>query len=135
MNKDAKLVAARIDGATVAEGSRLAGMSERTAYRRLQDPGVEAAIRDGRAAVVEDAIEGLCGLIPEALEAVKANLASDRLPDRLKAAKMVFESIAVLRREIEFDDRIAALERQFEDEAFLKGGGHDEVPAVAAGQT
>jgi phage terminase small subunit len=135
MNKDGKLVAAMIDGATVAEGSRSAGMSERTAHRRLKDPEVKAAIWDGRAAVVEDAIEGLCGLIPEALKAVKANLASDRLPDRLKAAKMVFESIAVLRREIEFDDRIAALERQFEDEAFLKGGSNDEVSGVAAGQT
>ena len=110
---DAALLLALACGATVENAARKAGMSERTAHRRLADP----SFRQQLSQVRNDMVERATGMMTAAaLEAVKTLLAlqDTAIPAaaRLGAARAVIELGLKLREENNLGERLAALEEQ-----------------------
>ena len=110
---DEALLAALACGATVEQAARSAGMSARTAHRRLKDPGFRQRLQDCRAEITQRTV----GMLTAAgLESVKTliTLQADKTPAavRLGAARSVLEIGIKLRENAELAERIAALEAQ-----------------------
>ncbi len=114
-NADHTLLMALVCGATIENAAKTAGVSERTAHRRLKDPEFAKKLQDMRAEMVQRAA-GM--LTAAAMEAVKTLLAlqKDNTPPavRLGAARAVLELGMKLRESSELADRIAALEEEIQ---------------------
>jgi hypothetical protein len=112
-NADEALLLALACGATVENAARTAGMSARTAHRRLADPAFQRRLQDLRTAMIQRAV-GM--LTAAALEAVKTLIALQDLSVpaavRLGAARTVLEFGIRMRENAELAQRIAALEAQ-----------------------
>lgn len=111
---DARFVAARAAGASVPAAARAAGVSERTAYRWLEDPAVRQQIEEARADIVARAVMKLSAASTEAAETLRRLLYSDMDFARLAAARAILELGAKLRGLEELETRIADLEAQRE---------------------
>ncbi len=112
---DDELLWALACGATLDSAAHKVGLSQRTAYRRLQDPVFRQRLQTLRSEMVERA----SGMLTAAgLEAVKTLLvlqnAATPAAVRLGAARLVLELGMKLRETTELTDRIAALEEQAE---------------------
>lgn len=111
-NADSTLAGGLAMGKTVEEAAKAAGVSPATAFRRLQEPTFKAEVGRLRSAMLERAL----GTLSEAstLAAMTlSDLASGAESEtvRLGAAKAVLEIGTRLREHVDFDERIAALER------------------------
>lgn len=107
---DAALVAALAVGMTVRDAARAAGLSERTAHRRLEDPGFRRTVADARARLIESACGQLAEASTAAVSTLRALLDAEGENVRLGAARAVLELGAKLRESVELEQRIAALE-------------------------
>ena len=100
-------------GASVAQAAAKAGISERTAYRRLTDPAFRARIETLRAEMVQRAA---ALLIAAAIHAAKTliDLQASATPAsvRRRAARDILELSERLRQATILEKRLAALERQ-----------------------
>jgi hypothetical protein len=85
------LVAHLAIGQTIAQAARAAGMSEKTARRRLGAPSVRAAVQEAQADLTRHALARLRDLRNQGLDVVSEVLASDDEPSalRLRAADLV----------------------------------------------
>jgi lambda repressor-like predicted transcriptional regulator len=108
---DAALVAALAGGASIKEAATRAGLSERTAHRRLDEPAVRAQVAAARADMVASA-GGVLARAATAAAATLSHLMSSTYPPstRLAAARSVLELGSRLREAEEFEARLAALE-------------------------
>jgi hypothetical protein len=120
------LVTALACGATVEGAARKAGLSERTAYRRLADPDFQSRLRQQRAELARR-VAGL--LTAASLESVRTlvELQGTVSPPaaRLGAARAVIGLGVKLREETDLSDRVAELERRLE-QADGAADGHDQ---------
>jgi hypothetical protein len=125
---DEALLLALACGATVEGAAHKAGVSARTAYRRLADPAFQARLRQARA----DLAGRAAGLLTAAsLESVRTlvelQAAVSPPAARLGAARAVIGLGQRLRAEADLTGRVAELERRLEgaagDVAGLTGGG------------
>jgi hypothetical protein len=112
------LVTALACGATVEGAARKAGISERTAYRRLADPDFQARLRRERAELARRA----AGLLTAAtLESVRTLVelqgSAQPAPTRLGAARAVIALGLKLREEADLGERVAELERRVDEVA------------------
>src|SRR5262245_6372003 len=100
-------------GASVAQAAAKAGISERTAYRRLTDPAFRARIETLRAEMVQRAA---ALLIAAAVHAAKTLIdlqaAATPASVRRRAARDILELSERLRHATILEKRLAALERQ-----------------------
>ncbi len=116
-------------GATVETAARAAGVSPRTAHRRLADPAFRAGVHEARA----DMVQRTAGVMTAAaLESVRTLLELQKPPHpaavRLAAARAVIALGLRLREEADLAGRVAELERRLEataddDEGTAEGGG------------
>lgn len=115
-NTDHTLMLALACGATVEGAARKAGVSERTVYRRLEQPGFRRELNELRAGMHERAM-GM--LTATALESVKTLLALQgcEIPSavRLGAAKAALDFGLKLRQMVELEGRLAAIEDRLAD--------------------
>ena len=110
---DSPLVAALAGGATVRDAARQAGVSERTVYRRLDDPEFSRGVTEARAELVTRAVAMLAEAGTEAVRTLRALLADGTPPAvRLGAARAVLELGTKLRESEELEQRLATLEGQ-----------------------
>ena len=112
-NTDEALLVTLACGATVENAARTAGMSVRTAQRRLAEPAFRKRLQDLRT----DMAQRTGGMLTAAgMEAVKTLIslqdAAIAAPVRLGAARTVLEFSIKLRETNELAERIAALEAQ-----------------------
>ncbi len=112
-NADEQLLLALACGATVQGAAQKAGLSERTAYRRLADPGFKRRLQELRA----DMVQRTAGMLTAAAgEAVKTllTLQKETTPAavRLGAARAILEIGLKVRDAAELEERIAALEQR-----------------------
>ena len=108
---DIALIAALAGGATVAEAAKTAGVSERTAFRRLQDPAFQERLREAREGTIRRAVAMLADMGTEAAATLRALLEPTVPPTvRLGAARAVLELGARLRENEELARRVAELE-------------------------
>ncbi len=110
---DETLLLALACGATVPNAARQSGLSERTIYRRLADPEFRQKMRESRAEMSQRAL----GMLTAAsLEAVKTllSLQKDNVQAsvRLGAARAVLELGSKMRGDVDFEERLCALEER-----------------------
>lgn len=110
-NADTALVAALASGATVEAAASLAGVSERTVYRRLEDPDFKKRATEARAEMIEQAVGKLAQLSAAAASTLGVLLGPATPPStRLGAARAVLELGARLREGEDLEKRISELE-------------------------
>ena len=110
---DEALLTALACGATVEGAARQAGVSRRTAQRRMADPEFLGRLSEARVDMVKRA-SGM--LSAAAMESVKTLLVLQAAPNpgpvRLGAARAVLEMGLKVREAAELEERVAALERR-----------------------
>lgn len=112
-SQDEALLVALASGASVRQAADAVGISERTVRRRLDEPGFVQRLREKRA----DALNGVLGRLTfaaaGAVEALK-NLMNNSKSDQVKlgAARAILEHCGKLRQDLEFEQRLAELERR-----------------------
>ncbi len=93
---DDKLLAALVSGCHIQNAARSAGISERTAYRRLEDPKFRAQLDRSRKALRESILARLSDAGLDAISALVDLLESEDDNVRLKAAKTLLEALSKL---------------------------------------
>jgi hypothetical protein len=110
-NADEALLRGLACGATVDSAARAAGISARTAHRRLKEEAFQKRLRDVRAEMVQRTAGMLTG---SGLEAGKTlvSLLDPTVPPTVRhgAARTILELGLKLRENAEMEERIAALE-------------------------
>jgi hypothetical protein len=97
-------------GKTVQEAAQSAGVSERTAYRRLDDPEFRSRLTSLRAEMVAQATGKLANASAQAVDALTGLLMADSETVRLGAARSILELGIKLRESTEIERRICDLE-------------------------
>jgi hypothetical protein len=99
-------------GATVEAAARQCGVSDRTVYRRLEDPAFKARVQEVRGEMVRRSAGLLTAAAGQAVQTLLA-LQREAMPPavRLGAARAVIELGLKVREVAELEARIAALER------------------------
>ncbi|MBX9677756.1 MAG: hypothetical protein K2X38_03250 [Gemmataceae bacterium] len=106
-------IAALVCGASVEAAARKAGISRRTAFRRLKDQRVVQRLKTARLEVVKRAAGLLAAGSLEAVKTLMELLAPGVAPaTRLGAARAIIELGVKLRESGEMEERLAALEAQ-----------------------
>ena len=106
---DSTLIAALAGGATLRDAAAVAGVSESTVHRRLDDPDFRCRVTDARGEMLSRAVGQLADASTEAVATLRALLNAEAETVRLNSAKAILELGAKL-REAELERRIAALE-------------------------
>ena len=97
-------------GRTVRDACRKAGASERTAYRRLADPGFRCRVAELRAEMVGRALGCMADGMAAAAKTLRKLLKADADTVKLGAARSILELGNKLREAVELEQRLAALE-------------------------
>lgn len=112
--KQHKAIAALLTEATMGAAAKKAGVGERTLYTWLSEPAFDSAYRTARRKAVQQAIGRLQQVSTAAVSVLVRVMANDQTAagTRVLAAKTVLE-FAIKAVELEdFEERLAALERQ-----------------------
>jgi hypothetical protein len=109
---EGQLVAALAAGASVRDAARQAGVSERTAYRRLEEPAFRRQVADARAEFLERAVGRLAASATEAADTLRGLLVATSEPVRHSAAKTILEVVAKSVELLDLMARIEALEER-----------------------
>ncbi len=114
---DVALIAALLRGLSNAEASQEAGVSERTLYRRMQDPGFRRQLTNARSAVVAQTVNTLSAASDEAVKELQKLVTKAKSEHvRLGAARSVLEFSARLRESEELEQRLSELEEATEQQ-------------------
>jgi hypothetical protein len=109
---DELLLAALAGGAPVEEAARRAGLSTRTAYRRLADPLFARRLAAARDELISSALGELVESASEAVATLRALLSAPDERVRLGAAKATLDQLLRLRETLALSQRLALLEQQ-----------------------
>ncbi|HVK09818.1 MAG TPA: hypothetical protein VM597_13665 [Gemmataceae bacterium] len=109
-NADDPLAAALAAGRTVRDAAATAGVSERTAYRRLADEAFATRVAHLRGQMIGRAAGRLADAMGEASDVLRALLASGDEHVRHKAGVKVIELGLKVAEVAELERRVAALE-------------------------
>lgn len=109
---DEVLLAELLAGSTVKDAATKAGLSERTARRRVARPEFRAQLDEWRREVAASVAAGLADLADAALEATADLLASDETPAAVKRGLIrdIFDAFRALGVEADNAARLSALE-------------------------
>lgn len=107
---DEVLAAARAAGQSVKHAGQAAGLSERTARRRLQEPDVAARVDELRRDRQAETLAGLDRLSIKAIEALDELVESGNATVRLGAARLVLTLGLQLHEQVEMGARVRRLE-------------------------
>lgn len=111
-NADCALIAALATGMTIAAASKQAGVSEMTAYRRLNDPEFKRALEDAKREALERATSALGAASTAAVGALIGLLSSNAPTARLGAARAILELAPKWRESLDLEARLSALEER-----------------------
>ncbi len=104
------LIGALAAGTSVVEAARLAGISERTAWRRLADADTQQQVRDARAALFASVVGQVTAALTAAVATLVRNLEAEQPAVQVRAAATVLDQVVKLRASEELERRVAALE-------------------------
>jgi hypothetical protein len=90
---DDRLFAAIVSGCHIENAARVAGISQRTAYRRLSDPAFRSQVQSARQDLRESILARLADAGHDAISSLWGLLQSDDESIRLKAAKVLLDSL------------------------------------------
>jgi hypothetical protein len=114
---DGPLVAALAAGLSVRAAAKKAGLAERTAYRRLDDPDFRRDVDEARRAIITRATSKLAASSTKAADALRRLLWSKDERVRLSAARWTLRLLTHMLDHQELSERVAALETRL-----LNGG-------------
>lgn len=110
-NADSLLIAALAGGSTIAAAAQRAGVSERTVWRRLDDPAFVARLDAAKQQTVQAAIDRLAAGATDAATTLVGLLEKEQPPSiRLRAAVAILEVHHKYVTAADLEARIAALE-------------------------
>lgn len=124
--KQEKAIAALLTAATHEKAAEQAGVSVATLQRWLLLPDFQTAYRVARTRCLESAVGRLQQAAGEAVDALKAGLASEKVGDKLRAAGMILEHAHRGAELLDLAERVAELERLLSE-----GKGDDEWQPAA----
>jgi len=110
----AKLLAALVEGATVGEAAKAAGLSERTAYRRLAEPDLRRDLAERRRQLVDAVSARLAAVGDSAIDTLlELQAGGEGIPAsvRLSAARCLLEHLGKLAELAEVADVGERLDR------------------------
>jgi hypothetical protein len=108
---DQLLLGALAAGSTVEDAACSAGISTRTAYRRLANPGFAHRLAQARDDLISAALGELIDSASEAVTTLRTLLGASDERVRLAAAKATLEQLLRLRETLSLSQRLATLER------------------------
>lgn len=115
---DEKLALELWAGKPVKEAAATAGMSERTAYRRLNDPAFQERMRELRRGVTNRVMHLLTRATVDAVEMLHLLATADDDPHlRLKAATSLLDFQLKFREQYDLDERLSRLEAAWKEPA------------------
>jgi hypothetical protein len=115
--KQTKAIAALVSTGTMAEAAEVAGCSLRSIERWMQDPDFSRELRAARRRVVEAAIGSAQARMIDAVETLRRNLNVSRSPGaQVRAASLILEYGLKGLRELDLEERLAALEEAASEE-------------------
>ncbi|MDB5311993.1 MAG: hypothetical protein JWO38_6195 [Gemmataceae bacterium] len=120
-------------GKTVVEAARAAGVSERTAYRRMKDPAIQARVNEVRAAVLATAYSKLNDGLLSACDHLNQLVGHDNPHVQIRAAKTVIQLTLKVRADVDFGERLFRLEEETARDHGLKHDTSLEPPFYDAG--
>ena len=115
-HKQERAIAALLSEATVASAAEKAGVGEVTLYRWLKVPEFVAAYREARREVVEKAIAQMQQSSWAAATTLIRLLASGSDAVRLRAAQAILDQANKGIEQLDFEERLTALEQQAEQQ-------------------
>jgi hypothetical protein len=105
-------------GATVESAAQKAGISARTAHRRLQDPKFRQSLRELKADIVQRSSSTLAAASGEAIKTLVGLLnPKETSAVRLGASRAIVQLGMRLREVTELEERIAALEQRIDGQS------------------
>jgi len=107
---DDVLALAIASGKRIGKAAKLAGMSERTAHRRLANADFRVRVQEIRAEILSQTVGKLADLGSHATKTLRALLDANNDSVRLGAAKASIELAAKLHERLEIELRLVALE-------------------------
>ena len=108
---DELLIIALAQGATSAQAAEAAGVSERTVFRRRDDPEFKNKWREANKEIRDQARSNIANLAWKAASTIGSLLESQSEQVRLRAARTVLEFGSRIRSEEEVEVRLEALEK------------------------
>jgi hypothetical protein len=121
-NADEALALALATGQTLRGAAAAAGLGERTATRRMANPGFRFRVAELRSEMVQRALGRMADGMAEAADTLRALLQAEGESVRLGAARALLELGAKLRETVELGSKVEELER------LLKELRDDEPP-------
>lgn len=109
---DAALLLALAAGQTVRDAAQLAGVSEKTAARRLADPAFRRRMAALRAEMVARALGRMAEGMADAADTLRRLLTADADTIKLGAARSLLELGSKLRESVELEERLQTLEKR-----------------------
>lgn len=91
------------------------GVSGRTIRRWAEDPGFEAEVKAARRELLAEARAALGGAARDAITALHEALQDPSVAMRIRAASVLLSALPSVTEQLEFEDRLAALEAALEE--------------------
>ena len=98
LHGDDELFLALVSGCHIENAAKIAGISERTAYRRLADPEFRDRINSAREAVRESILAKLSDAAGDAVSTLWSLLESEDESIRLRASKMLLDALLAVQK-------------------------------------
>src|SRR5690242_12586399 len=108
---DDALVLALATGVSVREAAARSGLSERTAYRHLEDPGMRRRVNEARTRLFDETLGLLASASASAVETLRGLLSDGSPMVRLGASRAILEHSARLRESCEMESRMRETEQ------------------------
>lgn len=104
------LIIALLANETIAAAAKAAGVSEKTAWRWLQDEDFQRRYREARRRVVEQALTAIQAATTEAVETLRRNLHCEKPAVEVRAAESIIATAVKAVEFIDIEERLAMLE-------------------------
>jgi len=108
---DELLLASLAAGSSVEQAAQAAGLSVRTAYRRLADPAFAGRLAQARDELITNALGELVDSASGAVATLRALLEAPDERVKLGAAKTILDQLLRIRETLTLSQRLATLER------------------------
>ena len=105
-----RAVVAMMAHPSIAEAARIAGVSESSIWRWLQDDSFQARLREAQSKVMDGALSSLQGSMTGAVDCLVRNLSCGTPSAEVQAAKTILDFTLKTREQFEYAERIKALE-------------------------
>ena len=109
-----RFIQALLTSKSAREAAHKCGIGEKTAYRWLRLPQVQAALAEAEGQILANTMRQLLSMQGAAVDALQALLTNSSLPpaERLRVVQAVLDNALRLRNATTIDQRLAELERR-----------------------